>query len=80
MKKKVPVQHHMWTKDEMKKLYKLWESVEPQDIAEDMGIEVGQVRYMANAMRKEGFKLSKKRKVGKKLLLIRELKAELGIK
>lgn len=80
MKKKESLKHHMWTKEEIKKLYEIWEKYSAEDVAESLGIEVGQVRYMVTQMRKQGFPLQKKRKVGKTMIMLEELKAELKIK
>jgi hypothetical protein len=43
---------HSWTKDEIKKLAKLWTSHNIDDIATEMGLQKTQVSYMANAIRK----------------------------
>lgn len=79
MKKKT-LAHHMWTKQEIKTLYTIWDANSIEDIAEALGIEVGQVKYMVQQMRKQGFPLQKKRNLGKTMLMLKELKAELKIK
>lgn len=64
---------HVWTKDEVRKLYKLWEDCTLEELSADMGIRHVQVTYMANQMRKVGFKLTKKPKVGSRLSMLKEI-------
>ena len=78
--KKLKAVHHMWTREEVKKLYKIWDTSSMEEVCEELGIEVGQVRYMVQQMRKHGFPLQKKRKIGDTMLMLKELKAELKIK
>lgn len=80
MKKKESLKHHMWTKEEIKKLYEIWEKYSAEDVAEALRIEVGQVRYMVTQMRKQGFPLQKKRTKGRVMIMLEELKEELKIK
>lgn len=72
--------HHMWTKNEVKKLYTIWDTTSMEDVCEELGIDAGQVRYMVAQMRKQGFPLQKKRKIGQTMTMLKELKAELKIK
>lgn len=72
--------HHMWTKDEVKSLYTLWEDTSIEDLADKLKVEVSQIRTMAGAMRKKGFKLAHKRKNGYIQSLLDEVKKELKLK
>lgn len=51
---------HMWTKEEIKKFIKLWDSCTKDELAEELGISRAQVGSMAGRIRKTGFFLSKK--------------------
>lgn len=66
----------MWTKGEIKKLAQLWESSSIDDLAEEMGLEEKQIKYMVAKMRTAGFNLTKKRKAAYIDLLIKEVLAE----
>lgn len=72
--------HHMWTRDEVKSLFKLWEDTSVEDIAERLKLEVSQVRTMVTAMRKKGFPLARKRVNSYIQVLLDDVKKELKIK
>lgn len=72
-KKYVPVVNHQWTKDEIKKLVRIWDSMTLGEVAEEMGLEKTQVQYMANEVRKLYPKfLAKKHRRGVIMGLIKE--------
>ncbi len=72
--------YHQWTKDQIKKVLKMWESHTAQEIAEEIGVSKEKITGIANVLRKKGFKLSKKRQNGYFQILIDELKQEMKIK
>jgi len=64
---------HSWTKDEIKKLAKVWESKTMDELAEEFGLNKTQVSYMAGEVRKIFPKLlTKKNRRGEMQALIRE--------
>lgn len=66
-------ERHSWTKSEIKKLAKLWSTMNTEQLAESIGVEVKQVGYMADMIRKEFPEmLPKKHKKGVLRGLIRE--------
>lgn len=69
--------HHMWTKEEIKKLLNLWNTKNIQEIATELNVTEDNVKYMSFILRKNGFALSLKRKNGYIQTLLAELKAEL---
>lgn len=69
---------HFWTKDEIKKVANVWESTNPQDLADDLKIEHKQLMYMVKKMRDVGFKLTKKRKVAYINTLLNEVMSEMS--
>lgn len=69
--------HHMWTKDEIKKVTKLWESNSVETLAEEMGVKPNQLYGLIVQMRKAGFNLIKKHRKGYLLSLLKEVKAEM---
>lgn len=73
MKKHATAPRHIWTKEEIVKIIKLWESETPESLAEEMGLSAYQVLYMANLIRKKGLKLIKKRKNGITSFLVEEV-------
>lgn len=77
MYKKNRAPKHQFTKDEIKKVYRLWEGKSVVDIANDLGLKEQQVTYIATQMRKSGIKLTKKRKKGYLRNLIEEVKLEM---
>lgn len=68
----------MWTKEEIKKVLALWDSKTIQELADEIGTTPEAVSYIAFALRKNGFTISKKRKAGYMQLLLAEVKAELN--
>jgi transposase len=67
-----------FTKDEIKAVITLWEDKSTNEIAEELGRRTSSICYIANAIRKEGYTLSKKTKRGTMNLLIKEVIAELA--
>lgn len=67
---------HMWTKDEIKKIFEIWESSTIDEVAEELGIERIQVQYMANQIRAAGYELAKKHRKGYLSSLIKEALGE----
>lgn len=74
-----PQVHHMWTKDEIKKIFRLWENSNPQDLADQLGVKLSQLKNVVTAMRKVGFPLVQKRRNGAYAKVLNEVKRELGI-
>jgi hypothetical protein len=67
------VKTHSWTKDEIKKLAKVWESKTMDELAEEFGVERTQLSYIVGEVRKEYPKLlTKKHSIGKLRALIIE--------
>lgn len=66
----------MWTKDEMRLLMDLWDSSNPEEIGEKIGVSRQKVNYMANVMRKAGVPLQLKYQRGTVSLMIKELIAD----
>lgn len=69
---------HQWTKDELKSVVKLWETLTTEQIADRLNLSRIQVGYAADVLRKAGVKLPKKHVVGKTLALAKEIAAELN--
>jgi transposase len=68
-----------YTKDEIKAVITLWEDKSTQEIAEELGRKTSSIGYIANAIRKEGYRLPKKTKRGTFNLLVKEVIAELAL-
>lgn len=68
---------HQWNKEEIKRLITLWETKNAAELAEEMNLSIPQVMYMANQIRKEGYKLPKHNKIGEVRNLIKEVISEL---
>lgn len=66
-----------WTKDELKKFVKLWESKTVPDLAQDFGVSTSTIQGVAGHFRKAGYKLAYKRQKGSVLLMIKEVVKEL---
>ncbi len=75
----MPQVHHMWTKAEIKQVFALWESSNPQDLADRLNVDVKKLKNLVMTMRKAGFPLVKKRQNGIVKKMLDEVKAELGI-
>ena len=71
--------NHMWTKDNVKKLLALWDTKSMREIADEIGVEVKNVQYMAHNLRLKGFPLAKKHVTGQLQTLLNEVAEELGI-
>ena len=67
----------MWTKEEIKKFIKLWDSCTKDELAEELGINRSQVGSMAGRLRKAGLELTRKSRHGEVAILIKEVIAEL---
>ena len=64
---------HQWTKDEIKKLAKVWESKTMNELATEFGLEKTQLTYIAGKIRKVFPKLlAKKHRRGEMNALITE--------
>lgn len=70
---------HQWTKGEMKKLINLWRGSSLEEMAGELGVEKGQIQYIAGQMRLSGIKLARKHSKGRIRLLIEELKKEMRV-
>lgn len=68
------------TKDIIRKLIDLWETKSTRDIAEELGVELGRVSYLATQIRKEGYDLPRKYIRGVTRKLIKEVLAERSVK
>ena len=66
-----------WTKDELKQFLKLWESKTTEDLSREFGVKGSTISAIAGTFRKEGMKLTFKRKVGSVNHLIKELVKEI---
>lgn len=66
----------MWTKNEIKKVMDLWEKTSTESIAKELGRTRPQISYIATQLRKAGFKLARKRVVGRMASLLKEAIAE----
>lgn len=71
--------NHMWTKENVKKLFSLWDTHTMAQISSEMGLEQKQVNYMAHNLRQKGFPLAKKHVVGQLQALLDEVAGEMGI-
>lgn len=71
------LKRHLWTKDEIKKVIKMWDDKNPDELAHDLKVERVQVMYIASVIRKAGYRLAKKHKKGYIHALIKEAISEL---
>jgi len=71
---------HMFTKQEAKSLFTLWNTNSKEEIAEKLGLTLDQVSYLAGQMKLTGFKLSRKHQKGHLRVMLTELKNEMNIK
>lgn len=74
---KVKASSHMWTKDEIRRVVKVWESSTPEDIGKELGVTRLQVNQIAGKLRKAGVNLTKKRQAGYLSKLINEVANEI---
>ena len=72
--------NHLWTKEEVKRLYTLWDKINMEEMCEELGLEAKNIRYMATQMRKNGFNLQRKKKNGRLMSMLQDVKKELKIK
>lgn len=63
---------HQWTKEDVKKVIKLWDSMTKEEIALELDITESQVGSMAFRIRKAGGNLAKKHRKGLCEELIKE--------
>lgn len=77
MKKKP---NHLWTKEEIKLLYTLWNTMNMEELCEEIGVEPKNIRYMSTQMRKYGFNLQRKKRNGTLMSMLQDVKRELKIK
>jgi DNA-binding MarR family transcriptional regulator len=70
---------HMWTKQEIKEVIKLWESSNLNDISEHLNLTISQVQSMAKQIRKAGFNLPKKSKVSTAQKMVKEVLSEMNL-
>lgn len=68
---------HSWTKEDIKKIIKLWSSKTTKDLADEIGVSTGQIGYIAMNIRKSGYKLPRKTVKGQLRTLIGEVIEEL---
>jgi hypothetical protein len=69
----------MWTKEEIKRIYTLWDSKTINEIMKEMDLRRDQLNYMVCHMRKAGFVMHGKHKKGYVQNLIKECKLDLGL-
>lgn len=68
---------HMWTKDDIKKVAKLWSSKTMEELAKELDVRKDQILYIVTHMRKAGFELPRKHKTGYMEMLLKECLLEL---
>lgn len=66
----------MWTKDELKKIMKTWESSTIEEIAEEIGVKKHNIQGVVSKLRKHGAKLPFKHRVGYLDSLVKEVVKE----
>lgn len=66
----------LWTKDEIKKVIELWESKTTEEIADELRRPHLSIGYIAKKIRDCGYPLSKKRKAGTIMNLVKEVLKE----
>jgi len=66
------LQRHSWTKEEIKKLVKVWDTHTIDEVAQELKLDRQQVQYMVNEIRKAGVPLAKKHRKGYLQNLIKE--------
>jgi len=76
-KTRVSTEYHNWTKSELKKIYKVWDTISIKDLADELNVTESKLKSIVSIMRQEGFVLAKKRTKGIDRQMIRELKAEI---
>lgn len=78
--KKTKSKSHQFTKDEISTVINLWTSKTTEEIANNLGINVQQVNYITTQIRKTGYRLPKKHKIGHLRNLIEEVIKEIKAK
>jgi hypothetical protein len=71
------VKNRRFTKDEIRKVIKIWESKTLTEIAEEIDRSTASVNYISNQIRKAGYKLPKKQPLHSVQNLIKEVINEL---
>lgn len=62
-----------FTKDQIREVMNLWETKSTDEIAEKLGLNKGAISYLANVIRKEGYRLPKKHKIGILRALVKDV-------
>lgn len=70
--------HKMYTKQFFQKFVELWESTDAETMSNKLGIERGQVNYIAAKIRKAGYALTRKRQSGEFQALLKEALDEIS--
>jgi len=68
---------HMWTKDDIKEVIRLWDDATLEQIAERINVPKYKIQWMAKQIRKAGHDLPLKRKNLNTQLLIKEVLRDL---
>lgn len=76
---KRPCLKHYWTKEEIKKMIKIWDDYSLDQICEELDLERSQIVSMARQIRKEGYELTSKKKNGVHAKMIKEVLSEIGV-
>lgn len=73
------IKNRRFTKDEISTLIKLWETKTISELAEELERPVGSILYLANKIRKVGYKLPKKQTANTASYLIKEVLNDLHL-
>ena len=68
--------NHLWTKEEIRKVAKLWDEYSVEGLSKELGVEPKHLKYIVARMRVEGFVLAKKRRNEYISTLLKEVLAE----
>jgi hypothetical protein len=68
----------MWTKDDVRKVHKLWTSKTVEEIRKEMDIRREQLTYIITQMRKAGIEVPRKHRNGHMRNLLEELAHEIN--
>jgi len=66
------VQYHIWTKNDIRTVNKLWDTKSTREIAKELGVAPQQVTYLGTRIRLAGFNLAKRSAKGQMLTMIKE--------
>ncbi len=77
MQTKRQVSNVMWTKQMVKEVIGLWESMTANQIADKINVRKDQVNYIASRIRQAGYKLPRKHVTGYVGSLIKEVLSEI---